>query len=78
VRFKLQLGPAVLEVTAHVLPEVLDRVQLILGEDFMSSHAVQLSYSPSRCTLYANIPADQVVLYPISKFVSRANIPATE
>jgi hypothetical protein len=53
VRFTLELGPTQLEVTAHVLPSFLNSVDLILGQDFMKTHSIQLNYNPTRCTIHS-------------------------
>jgi hypothetical protein len=63
VTFKLQLGPALLECTAHVLPDLLSDVHLILGEEFMKNKTnnISLRYNPSRCTIFSD-SQDEVVL----------------
>jgi hypothetical protein len=63
VTFKLQLGPALLECTAHVLPDLLSDVHLILGEEFMKNKTnnISLRYNPSRCTIFSESP-NEVVL----------------
>lgn len=61
VTFPIQLDAIVLEITAHVLPSFLDKIQLIIGEDWMTTHSVTLSYNPSQCTIKAG-HGDPVVL----------------
>jgi len=63
VTFQLQLGPAVVEVTAHILPDFLPQVHLILGEDFMQNKTnnISLRYNPSRCIIFSETP-NEVVL----------------
>ena len=53
VSMELRMGDARLNVAAQVLPCFLSEVQLILGQDFMREHEVQLRFDavPSRCSL---------------------------
>ena len=44
LRLRADAQEVVLPVTAHILPSFLSEVQLILGQDFMKAHEVQLSY----------------------------------
>ena len=51
VTLSLRLGPVCVEVGAHVMPELLSSVDMIIGQDFMqASHAV-LDYGVGRCIL---------------------------
>ena len=61
VTLQLQLGPALVDVTAHILPEFLSQVQLIIGQDFMKSNNVCLGYNPSRCIIHSETQ-DELIL----------------
>ena len=54
VTFPLRLDATVMEITAHILPTFLSKVQLIIGQDWMEEHSVRLSYNPSQCTIRNN------------------------
>lgn len=81
VTFKLQLGPALLECTAHVLPDFLSDVHLILGEDFMKdkTNNITLRYNPTRCTIFSETPQEVVLersqSYQVSKRACLAHMP---
>jgi hypothetical protein len=66
---QLQLGPAVLDVCAHILPSLLAEAHVILGQDFMKSNNVLLDYSASRCILNSDT-AEPVIL--LNQFASSA------
>ena len=74
VTFPLQLDAIVLEVTAHVLPTFLTRIQLIIGEDWMEKHSVSLEYNPSRCTIWNKHTCSKMVLEN-KNIQPRINIP---
>jgi hypothetical protein len=69
VTLQLQLGPAVLDVCAHILPSLLAEAHVILGQDFMKSNNVLLDYSASRCILNSDT-AEPVIL--LNQFASSA------
>jgi hypothetical protein len=66
VVFPIQLDAIVLEITAHVLPSFLEKIQLIIGEDWMESHSVTLSYNPSQCTIKTDDGLHSVVLQKLN------------
>jgi hypothetical protein len=65
VTFNLRLANTSYQVTANVLPSILDGVQLIIGQDFLSKHEGGLLYgNPPRCVLNHPIEKSQVTLFP--------------
>lgn len=63
VTFQVKLGPALLDVKAHVLPSFLPSVHLILGEDFMKnkSNNISLRYNPSRLIIHSETPEELII-----------------
>ena len=53
VTFQVKLGPALLDVKAHVLPAFLPSAHLIIGEDFMKSNNICIGYNPSRLVIHS-------------------------
>ena len=61
VTFKIMLGRAAFEITAHVLSEFLESVDVIIGEDFMKTHSCGITYNPDSLRLLSP-NGDEVVL----------------
>ena len=81
VTFQLKLGRADLAVTAHVLPDFLSDLDLILGQDFMmcKTNNISLRYNPTRCTIHTDTPDEIVVLRSQScQVLSHKGIPDVE
>ena len=51
VTFPLQLGPTVVDFSAHVLPSFLPHIDLIVGQNMMKHCHASLQFNPSRCII---------------------------
>jgi len=56
-----------LELTAHVLPDIVPGVQLIIGQAFMLSHAVSIEYDFPQCSMHDRRTRAFLILYPGAK-----------
>jgi hypothetical protein len=65
VTCQVKLDATTWEVTAHILPQFLPEVHLILGQNFMKSNLVILDYSMSRSILLSPT-GEQIILQLVS------------
>ena len=79
VTFPIKLGPAEIEVTAHILPEFLTEIDIIIGQDFMKTNNISLRYNPSRCIIHSDTLNEIVLMRShICQVLSHKDMPDVE